>query len=116
MYYRPFQKGLWVALGVPMGNLVVFYVLWDLAAGIGQRMDVGRVFLVLLSYLVEDCHPNKSEQGRCGIFRITFGSWFLLSTVLSGGYIGTVINWVNVRPPQRRFDECSSLPCLDQSP
>ena len=112
MYHIPFQWGMWITLGCAMSTLAFCYVVWEKTVYPAGPADVGRVVLVLLSSLIEDCHPTASAASKKTAFRLPFGLWFLLSTVFSAGYIGVVINFLNVPPEPKPYNEWKSLPGL----
>jgi len=112
MYYRPFRWGLWITVGVAMFTLSLCYVLWESMFVQSGHPDFGQVILLLLSSLVEDCHSAAASAREKATFRLTFGPWFLLSVVLNAGYVGVVIEFLNVPPQPKPYDEWKTLPGL----
>ncbi|OXA39308.1 hypothetical protein Fcan01_25941 [Folsomia candida] len=104
IYIAPFQPQLWLTLFITLILLISIY-------SYVHRNSNFSSWLFILATLFEETGYVPSKMERSTFFRFSFGTWCIMSVVITNGYNGIMISELNAPLPSFQPENFDDLMC-----
>jgi len=113
MYTAAFQPSVWFAILTAVILFCFTLKALNACANPHVSIDIPDLGLALLGSLVDEGYPIAKDLWNRPWFRLAITSWLFAGITISGGYIGTVINYLNSAPPPTKYPSLRQIGCLE---
>ncbi|OXA39942.1 hypothetical protein Fcan01_25234 [Folsomia candida] len=98
LYITPFQTELWVVLGLSITTIITVTAI---VLHYRKEEQYFSIWLFILATLFEETGFIPSKIVKCDYFRLSLGTWCLMSVILTNVYNGLMISELNA--PRKMF-------------